>query len=775
MSGNEVLECCLYGIKHREKYPESVRKFAFALMYHSKAAYEIVRTQFNGHLPHSRTIKSWMRNSDLNGEPGIREETLNRLKEFVDELDKKGEKVICSLIFDEMYIRKQVYYDQHTYQYVGYPTYPPSNASEFLSFDNMNRVGNISEQAQVAQVAQERNILDEIDEIGEVDEIGEIGDHCKKKKESLLAARALVFLLSGINKKFHFPVAYHFVKGMNAQNLANLTKDIIMKISEQGIIISNLTFDGAPVNLTMCKILGANLNALSDDFQPFFTNPYDKSNFIYLIADPSHMLKLMRNLLGNHKMLFDENDDEIEWSLFEKLQEISTMGNLLTHKLTKKHTKEWERNKMNVRLASQTYSCSVVNSMHLLRIKQHPQFKNSEPTEQFTDIMDKAFDILNSCNPRHSNPYKRALNINNQHEVFEFIEKAIPYFKSLKMIRTNQNGIETHVLESISKAPVLGFLMNLHNLPRMYNTYVFQGNHIPSIEPKPMKYLRSYAMSQDHLELFFGKIRAKNGHNDNPNIIQFKGAYRKLLSNVEIKPPESSNCMVLDSFDTDLDTFESSNSPNSNVFLISSKPSTQTYANILSDPIFIRNLQQFNEVNSYENFEECEEISDLQAMDTSEYLLDGFANISIAYAANVIEERLASRFLYCNCCSDVFLKNKKISDPTIGILSEKSPCVSTYYICKIADRYFSAYKPDKKNQFDYRVLYYKIFQDIDYNKIYTESDFKDHEEHQFHLVKFIVKSFLQMKTKQISKEITYNEYQKIIRSKLTSWIHFSGQ
>lgn len=121
------------------------------------------------------------------------------------------------------------------------------------------------------------------------------------------------------------------------------------------------------------------------------------------------------------------------------------------------------------------------------------------------------------------------------------------------------------------------------------------------------------------------------------------------------------------------------------------------------------------------------------------------------------------------------MKNKKLDDPAIRIVSQKSPCVSTFYICKIADRYFSAYKPNEKKQFDYRVLYYKIFQEIEYDKIYTETNFKDHESHRFHLVKYIVKSFLQMKTKQISKEITYVEYEKIIRSKLTKWIHFSGQ
>lgn len=257
--------------------------------------------------------------------------------------------------------------------------------------------------------------------------------------------------------------------------------------------------------------------------------------------------------------------------------------------------------------------------------------------------------------------------------------------------------------------------------------------------------------------------------------MQFKGAYRKLLSNIEIKPPESANCMVLDGYNTDIETFGSLNAPNSNVFTVSSEPSYQASKDILSDPIFLKNLSQFNEVNPFQNFDEPEEISDLQAMEANEYLVDGFKNISIAYAASIIEDRLDSRFLYCECCTDIFLKNNKLNDRRMGTVCKRNPCVSTYYICKIADQYFSAYKPDNKNQFDYRVLYCKIFQDIQYEKIYTESDFKDHEQHRYHLVKFIVKSFLQMKTKQISKEITYNEYKKIIRSKLTKWIHYSGQ
>lgn len=78
---------------------------------------------------------------------------------------------------------------------------------------------------------------------------------------------------------------------------------------------------------------------------------------------------------------------------------------------------------MNVRLAAETYSASVVNSMKLLWMKKHPKFVNSEPT-RFTDYIDEAFHILNSFNTRHSNPFKCAINSNNRYEVFKLNDNA---------------------------------------------------------------------------------------------------------------------------------------------------------------------------------------------------------------------------------------------------------------------------------------------------------------------------------------------------------------
>lgn len=62
------------------------------------------------------------------------------------------------------------------------------------------------------------------------------------------------------------------------------------------------------------------------------------------------------------------------------------------------------------------------------------------------------------------------------------------------------------------------------------------------------KYILSYKFSQDHLELLFAKIRGCNGHNNNPNALQFRYTIRKLLFRNSIKSSNNINCIQ---FDTD--------------------------------------------------------------------------------------------------------------------------------------------------------------------------------------------------------------------------------
>lgn len=63
---------------------------------------------------------------------------------------------------------------------------------------------------------------------------------------------------------------------------------------------------------------------------------------------------------------------------------------------------------------------------------------------------------------------------------------------------------------------------------------------------KTYKYLLTYRFSQDHLEILFSKIRGRHGHNNNPNVLQFKYAMRQILMHNNIKNSSNMNCIELD-------------------------------------------------------------------------------------------------------------------------------------------------------------------------------------------------------------------------------------
>ena len=194
----------------------------------------------------------------------------------------------------------------------------------------------------------------------------------------------------------------------------------------------------------MCELLGANMDPLDRNFNLSIKSLYDGS-IIYIILDASHMEKLLRNLLGNHAVMFDEINEKIEWSYFNEPYELSKNANLCTHKLPNKHTSGFKRNKMNVRLAVETFSTSTADAFKMMRDKRHQKFVNSLPTENFTRIAERIRE-----NIRHSNIYKRPKNEDNKREILEFIKI---YLKGLKLRKKKgiQRTEKVSVLNTINK------------------------------------------------------------------------------------------------------------------------------------------------------------------------------------------------------------------------------------------------------------------------------------------------------------------------------------
>jgi hypothetical protein len=60
----------------------------------------------------------------------------------------------------------------------------------------------------------------------------------------------------------------------------------------------------------------------------------------------------------------------------------------------------------------------------------------------------------------------------------------------------------------------------------------------------PLKYLLTYKLSQDHLELFFGAVRSR-GCNNNPTVRQFTAAHKRLLMHHNVEGGLG-NCSVQD-------------------------------------------------------------------------------------------------------------------------------------------------------------------------------------------------------------------------------------
>ena len=128
----------------------------------------------------------------------------------------------------------------------------------------------------------------------------------------------------------------------------------------------------------MCTHLGAEFT-YGLTFKRWFKNPVTDDT-VYVYFDLSHMVKLVRNPLGDKKVLLNKVGDSIKWQHIENLYEYQTQKGLkAANKSTKKHI-YYEDNKMNGKLTMQTFRESVYNSLRLLE-----NFNDAIRNEKFSD------------------------------------------------------------------------------------------------------------------------------------------------------------------------------------------------------------------------------------------------------------------------------------------------------------------------------------------------------------------------------------------------------
>lgn len=540
-----------------------------------------------------------------------------------------------------------------------------------------------------------------------------------------IANNAIVFLINGVSVLKRVPIAYHFITSIGAESRLRLITQIFEALSKINTKITNITFDGLAANASMCEMLGANLDP--SNLQPYFSEP-SKGEKVFIILDPSHAIKLVRNNFAAREILYDAEGNEINWRLLPKLVEFGEKSSFgLSHKINKRHI-AFSNRMMHVRTAVETLSNSVADSIECLHKKKIPGFAHAGATIRFIRIFNNLFDIMNTQRilQSHPNQFKSALNPANKTHVFTFLEEAKEYILGLKL-KVGKHMIP--VVQSAIKTGFRGFLINIESVVSMYTHYVQEGH--------TMYMLPTYRLSQDHLEMFFQQIRSRNGYNDNPTVLQFQYSFRRLQMIVDLPLIGEGNTYAASSI-LGVSSFQQTN----------------------------RNQEEENQVDEAED--------DMVNLENVQHLIDKPSQSAISFTAHKIEQRLLScEQIYCQLCRKVLEENEKMeSDECIG---NKIPCRSSFEICKAADLAIKQYIGTADKSLKAKVIQY-VLKTINIDHIFSRHFTIEHDiSHKFFLIRYIISEYIHIKCQFLSKQKTLNMHKQFFRQKNRKAIHLAGQ
>lgn len=352
---------------------------------------------------------------------------------------------------------------------------------------------------------------------------------------------------------------------------------------------------------------------------------------------------------------------------------------------------------MNVRFATQLLSNSVANSLEFCKSKLAlPQFEKCTATINFIRIFNDAFDILNS-RQQISYGLRGSLNKNNFDNIYAFIQKFFYYIHNLKLSSGQP------ILKSQRVTGFLGLLVCFNSLLNLNESL---------IDKNKLQFLPFYKLSQDHLEIFFGSIRAHGGNNNNPTACQFTSAYKKLLVYAQIKVGGLGNCNALQDIPILNCSSISKNPINS---INNSNPSIYKDVNLEPETHFIEKQ-------------------------SIHLILTPFTEKVTVYIAGFVSHKL-SKLIKCDVCNAALFGNRE--DYLLSLIAIKDNGGLTYpsddvvKICLISEKYLKQFytpeKPLNKLLIKNKILSHFI------NNILIFSSIETHnvENGSFHLVSLI--------------------------------------
>ena len=439
-------------------YNNETKQFAMTLHYYSPKVYKFVCKVLK--LPHVSSIHIWA--SSVDCQPGYLTQVIALLEEMAQKNQWMRDAV---LVVDAMSLSKMTVYDRTSKSFVGLVDYgttiPEPEATE--------------------------------------------------------ATEALVFMVVGTIGHWKQPIAYVLQNKCSAEVQKQLILDCIGLLHEQSIDVLAIVFDGTYTNQLTARKLGCKM--MVAEMKTWFAHPQKPSRKVHVVFDICHMIKLMRNLLGDYQTISHNANGEVSLIKLEFIDKLNNLqenlGLSLANRLKKKHV-VWEKQKMSVRLAAQTLSASIAAAIDFLREDLlESDFQGSESTTEFIKKIDTIFDMMNSRHP-FAQGSKQPVTLANYEQWARECERLAEYIFALK----DEHGC--FLRNSRHKTVIWCFPLSIRAVSAV-------AEELLKRKSEPYKFVLTYKFSQDHLELLFNKIRQRGGWNNNPNVHAFKMALRRIL------------------------------------------------------------------------------------------------------------------------------------------------------------------------------------------------------------------------------------------------------
>ncbi|KAM7300921.1 uncharacterized protein ISCGN_016498 [Ixodes scapularis] len=257
-------------------------------------------------LPSRRSLRRWLANVKMT--PGIIPGFMSSISSKTKLWNERDR--ICTLVFDEMILKKNLSYDVAQDVVLGFAD------------DGVERTSSIADRAQV-------------------------------------------FLLSGVSRRWVQPVAYTIG---HTSTPSSVTRNLLMSLIEQlkdiGISIKAVVCDQGASNVSLAHQLGVSVE------QPFFKV---RNESVYFIFDVPNLIKTARNNLQAHKLHIGSETVDWNY-IVQLYHSTHEMRLRLAPKLTDWHIRQKPFSNMKVKRATQVLSSSVcVALLALVYARQVPE------------------------------------------------------------------------------------------------------------------------------------------------------------------------------------------------------------------------------------------------------------------------------------------------------------------------------------------------------------------------------------------------------------------